>query len=62
MHNLKDVVREIQHSGTKVVLSGVQPNVQKELERSNFFDLMEPQNVLPAFDQALKRAKTLLDE
>jgi len=62
MHNLKDVVREIQHSGTKVVLSGVQPAVQKELERSNFFELVETQNVLPAFDQALKRALTLLEE
>ena len=62
MHNLKDVVREIQHSGTKVVLSGVQPNVLKELERSNFFELMENQNVLPAFDQALKRALILLEE
>jgi SulP family sulfate permease len=60
MHNLKDVVREIQHSGTKVVLSGVQPNVLKELERHNFFALVESQNVLPAFDQALKRAKILL--
>ncbi len=62
MHNLKDVVREIQHSGTKVVLSGVQPNVLKELERSSFFELMENQNVLPAFDQALKRALILLEE
>jgi SulP family sulfate permease len=62
MHNLKDVVREIQHSGTKVVLSGVQPNVMKELERNNFFELVENQNVLPAFDLALKRAKTLLNE
>lgn len=62
MHNLKDVVREIQYAGTKVILSGVQPNVQKELERSNFFELMEAQNVLPAFEQALKRALTLLEE
>lgn len=61
MHNLKDVVREIQHSGTMVVLSGVQPNVLKELERSNFYELMESRNVLPAFDQALKRALVLLD-
>ncbi|MEL7586576.1 MAG: SulP family inorganic anion transporter [Prolixibacteraceae bacterium] len=62
MHNLKDVVRDIQHAGTMVVLSGVQPDVLKELERSNFFALVENRNVLPAFDQALKRAKALLEE
>jgi SulP family sulfate permease len=62
MHNLKDVVREIQHSGTQVILSGVQPNVMKELEKSRLFDLVEMQNVLPSFEQALKRARTLLDE
>lgn len=61
MNNLRDVVREIQHSGTKVVLSGVQPNVLKELERSNFYELTESRNVLPAFDQALKRALELLE-
>ncbi|MEN6456355.1 MAG: STAS domain-containing protein, partial [Prolixibacteraceae bacterium] len=62
MHNLKDVVREIQHTGTKVVLSGVQPNVLKELERSNFYELLANSNVLPAFDQALKRALVLLED
>jgi SulP family sulfate permease len=62
MHNLKDVVREIQHTGTKVVLSGVQPNVLKELERSNFYELLASSNVLPAFDQALKRALVLLED
>ena len=60
LHNLKDVVKEIRHSGTEVVLSGVQPAVLNELERANFFNLTERQNVLPSFDQALKRALDLL--
>ncbi len=61
MHNLKDVVREIQHSGTKVVLSGVQPDVLRELEQHDFFHIVEKENVLPAFDLALKRALSLLE-
>lgn len=56
LHNLKDAVKGLQHSGTKVYLSGVQPNVLKDLEKGKFFELVPPDNVLPAFDQALKKA------
>ncbi|MGD9931681.1 MAG: SulP family inorganic anion transporter [Mangrovibacterium sp.] len=62
MHNLKDVVKEVQHVGTKVILSGVQPGVMKELEKSRFFDLFDRNNVFPAFDQALNQATQLLKE
>jgi len=60
MHNLKDVVKEIQHSGTKVILSGVQANVMKELEKNGIFELIGTDNVFPSFDQALKEARSIL--
>ena len=62
MHNLKDVVKEIRHAGTRVILSGVQPGVMKELGKSGFFDHFDQNNVFAAFDQALKHAKQTLEE
>ncbi|PTN10071.1 SulP family inorganic anion transporter [Mangrovibacterium marinum] len=56
LHNLKDVVKQIQNSGTKVYLSGVRPNVMKDLDKGQLFELIERDNVLSAFDQALYKA------
>lgn len=56
LHNLKDAVKDLQHSGTKVYLSGVRPNVWKDLEKGKIFDLIGDENVLPYFDLALKKA------
>ena len=60
MHNLKEVVREIETGGTLVVLSGVRPEVMKELEHNEFYELVPTENVLTSFDLALKRAEVLL--
>ncbi|WP_423128698.1 SulP family inorganic anion transporter [Gaoshiqia sp. Z1-71] len=61
MHNLKDVVKEIQHTGTEVILSGVQPKVLKELEKHGFFNLVQKSNVFSLFEQALNHANHLLE-
>lgn len=60
LHNLKDAIKGLQQSGTEVFLSGVRPNVLKDLEKGKFFDLVSTGNVLPAFDQALKKASESL--
>ena len=60
LHNLKDVLRQIQNSGTTVFLSGVRPNVLKDMEKGRLFDLITPDSVLPAFDQALLKASECL--
>ncbi len=62
MHNLKDVVKEIQQAGTKVILSGVQRNVMKELNKSQFFNLVDKSNVFPAFEAAVNHASQILEE
>ncbi len=61
MHNLKDVVKEIQGTGTTVILSGVQPNVMKELDKNGFLGMIGTENVLPSFDLALQQARHLLE-
>lgn len=60
--NLKAVIRDMQHKGTKVVLSGVQENVRKELDKSRITFLVGKANVLDNFDAALQRATHVLDE
>ncbi|MFV0376795.1 MAG: sodium-independent anion transporter, partial [Mangrovibacterium sp.] len=61
LHNLKDAVKGLQQSGTRVLLSGVQPNVLKDLEKGKVFDLIPSENVLSTFDLALKKASESLD-
>lgn len=62
LHNLKEVVKQIQNSGTIVFLSGVRPNVMKDLEKGKLFDLIDRDNVLPAFDEALYKAAESLKQ
>ena len=60
IHNLKDVVKEIQGTGTIVILSGVRPDVMKELDKNSFPDLIGTGNIHPSFDLALQQARQLL--
>ncbi|WP_163707788.1 SulP family inorganic anion transporter [Mangrovibacterium lignilyticum] len=60
LHNLKDVVKEIQQSGAVVFLSGVRPEVLKDLEKGKLFNFISSENVLPSFDRALLKASECL--
>ncbi|MDR1860329.1 MAG: STAS domain-containing protein [Bacteroidales bacterium] len=60
LKNLKDMVRQMQQSGTRIVLSGVRPEVMQSLEKDGFFTIVPSVDVLPSFDEALKRGKELL--
>ncbi len=57
--NLKYAIQELHASGIQVVLSGVQADVLKELDKSGIIKLTE-ENTFGKFDQALVRAKELL--
>ena len=59
MQNLKAVIRELHYFRTKVILSGVRPEVLKELEKCKVHDLLGEGMILPSFDLALKKAKEL---
>jgi sulfate permease, SulP family len=60
--NLKAVINDMQLNGTKVVLSGVNENVRKDLDRSRITFLVGKANVLNNFDAALEHAKAILPD
>lgn len=59
--NLKEAVSILLNSGTKVVLSGVNEIVEKELESSGIVELVGQEQILSTFELAVNRAKKLLD-
>jgi len=60
--NLKEAVRFVQHEGTKVVLSGVNPQVHSELEKYRIAFMVGKANIFPEFSLALDRANQILEE
>lgn len=59
IHNLKTVIRELKHVNTTVILSGVQPDVRKELEKHEVSDLLGKEMILPSFEQAIAKVREL---
>jgi SulP family sulfate permease len=63
LRTLKEVLHEMQQSGTKVILSGVSnEKVIEELNKSRIMFMVGKANVKPAFPEALDRAKEVLFE
>jgi len=60
MQNLRGTIKLLQDSGTKIVLSGVNETVRHDLETGGICTLVGNENVLPAFDKAVERAKVVL--
>jgi SulP family sulfate permease len=59
LHNLTDIIRRFQVSKTKVVLSGVQPNVYSELDKSRIAFLVGKKNICTNIREALERAREI---
>lgn len=62
IHNFKETLSELKHHHKKVVLSGVQPDVFKALEKSGLADFIGREHIFSSFDEALPAAKALLHE
>lgn len=63
LRTLKEVLKEMQHKGTRVILSGVSSDqVISELKKSRLLFLVGKANVTPAFPEALIRAGEVLEE
>ncbi|SFF39068.1 SulP family inorganic anion transporter [Sunxiuqinia elliptica] len=62
LHNLEAVIEDLHHSKTTVILSGVRPEVLKELEKNKLVDLLDPNMILPSFDLAVQKAKERLSK
>jgi SulP family sulfate permease len=60
LHNLKEALKILKDSGTKVVLSGVNETVCADLEKNNIDSLVGKENIFSSFDQAVEGATTLL--
>ncbi len=60
VHNLSNMCRMCSQLGVKVVLSGVNPNVMRVLERAGVDDLVGKENVCSHISLALKRAQAIV--
>ena len=60
VHNLSNMCRMCSQLGVKVVLSGVNPNVMRVLERAGVDELVGKENVCSHISLALKRAEEIV--
>lgn len=61
IHTLEEVIKQSRKKETTFVLSGVQPAVMVELEKSGLIEEIGRKNVHTNFDEALKHAHELVD-
>ncbi|MEO8112490.1 MAG: sulfate permease [Ginsengibacter sp.] len=60
---LKEVIKETNKEGTKIILSGISSGqVMEQLKKSRLVFAIGKANVTDTFDEALKRSKLILDE
>lgn len=59
LHNFNEALRTLKSSGTRIILSGVHPEVQKVLDKNRISFLVGKANVCDSFESALVRAKNL---
>lgn len=60
IHNFKEALKVIKGTGKKIILSGVQPEVRKELDKSRISFLIGKANIFDNFDAALAKAKEVV--
>lgn len=60
LQNLKSALKILAESQTKIILSGVNETVCKELEGKGIVDMVGRQNIFSSFDEALEGAKILV--
>lgn len=62
LHTIRDVLKMCDNDGTKLIMSGVQPLVLQELQRSRLVFKIGKRFVLPNFTEALAVANEVLKE
>jgi len=60
IHNLREAVKAQKSSGKQILLSGVQPDVLKELRKNKLNELIGEGNIFDNFDDAVAKAKQYL--
>ncbi len=56
-HNFKEAIKSLRSEDRIIILSGVQPNVKKELDKSGISALLGPEHIFDNFDTALSYAE-----
>ena len=62
IHRLKVIAQQLKGRGTEIVLSGVLPEVKRELFSAGFYDIVDKHNILDNINLALDRSRQLLSE
>jgi len=62
VHNLSNMCRMCSQLGVKVVLSGVNPNVMRVLEKAGMEEIVGKENICSHISLALKRAQAIVDQ
>lgn len=57
LHNFEEMLKTLQKSDVKVLLSGVNSDVLQDLRKYEITRLLGDENILDSFDEAVKRAK-----
>ena len=60
IHNFREAVKWLKKSSKIIILSGVNPNVRKELDSSSISSIIGENHIYDNFDAALQRAKDIL--
>ncbi len=59
LHNFEEMIKTLQSSGVKLILSGVNSTVLKDLQKHKLISLIEESNILDSFDKAVEHAKSV---
>lgn len=62
IHNLETMIHMHKKSHTRVILSGVQPQVREVLEQSGVVEILGEENILPNIKEASARALSFIEE
>lgn len=62
INNLTNLCKNSINKGTRIVLSGVRPNVHNDLERMGFNNLIGKENICSNINKALYRAEEIMQE
>lgn len=60
LHALQALLRKMNSTGTKLILSGIQPQPRSVLEQAGFLEKIGKENLQPNIDQAIERARGLV--
>ena len=61
IYRLKEMITKFKDQGRVIILSGVSPEVENELEKGEIYSVIDKKNVTPNIEQAIIRARQVLE-